>query len=169
MTILFGACSSAGAPAPTSVPNGALGAPSAQASVAQAAEASQAAGASDPCALLTKAEVEAAFGETMLAPVPSVDQGDATCTWSHGAGGQDLTVAISSRPSSVAGLKQAETLYGAAATDVPGVGDAAFDFQDMLVLFVKGTTLVTIGTGDGSAIISADRFKGLAKTVAGRI
>jgi hypothetical protein len=176
LTLLLGACSAASAPAATSVPNGTASAPSAQASVpaqpsvpAPAGSASEAVAASDACALLTKAEVEAAFGETMLAPVSSVDHGDATCTWAHSAGGLDLTVAIGSTPSSAAGLKGAEALYGAAATDVPGIGDAAFDFQDMLIQFVKGTTLVTVGTGDGPAIISPDHFKGLAKAVAGRL
>lgn len=176
LTLLLGACSAASAPAPTSVPNGTAGAPTAQASLpaqasvpAPAGSPSQAVAASDACALLTKAEVEAAFGETMLAPVSSVDHGDATCTWAHSAGGLDLTVAIGSTPSSVAGLKGAEALYGAAATDVPGIGDAAFDFQGLLIQFVKGTTLVTVGTGDGPAIISPDHFKGLAKAVAGRI
>ena len=170
MTLLLGACSAASAPAPTSAPNGSASAPFSQASIpAPAGSASQAVAASDACALLTKAEVEAAFGKTMLAPVPAVDHGDATCTWTHSAGGLDLTVTISSRSSTVAGLKQAEAIYGSAATDVPGIGDAAFDFQGLILQFVKGTTLVTIGTGDGPAIISADNFKGLAKTVAGRI
>lgn len=186
LTLLLGACSAASAPAATSVPNGTASVPSAQASVsvpngtpsgpsaqasvpASAGSASAAVAASDACALLTKTEVEAAFGENMLAPVSSVDHGDATCTWAHSAGGLDLTVAIASTPSSVAGLKGAEALYGAAATDVPGIGDAAFDFQDLLIQFVKGTTLVTVGTGDGPAIISPDHFKGLAKAVAGRL
>jgi hypothetical protein len=117
---------------------------------------------------LTKAEVEAAFKETMLDPVASVKDGSPTCDYSHEAGGLDLTVGISSHASSVAGIKQMETIYGTSGTDVPGVGDAAFEFGGILE-FVKGTTLVTIGTGDGPAIISVADFTALTKLAASRV
>ena len=169
MTVLLGACSAASAPALTSAPGGAATAPSQASNPAAAPPTSQAAGGSDACRLLTKAEVEAAFGETMLEPVASVANSGQTCTYAHEAGGLDLTVKVDSRPSSAAGLKSAEALYGGAATDVPGVGDAAFEFGGILIQFVKGTTLVTIGSGDGPAIRSDDNFRALAKTAAGRI
>lgn len=165
--LLLGACSNSSAPAATSAPSGVATAPSAQAPTAGAPSAA-AAGAPDACSLLTKAEVEAAFNETMLEPASSVDNGDPTCSYAHTAGGLDLTVAISSQPSSAAGIKSAEAVYGGAATVVPGVGDAAFEAVGVLE-FVKGTTLVIIGTGDGPGIISDANFRGLAATAAGRI
>ena len=169
-TLVLGACSTSSGPATTSAANGTPAAQSAEAPTAGAPAASSAAGgATDACSLLTKAEVEAAFGETMLEPVSSVDNGDPTCTYTHSAAGvADLTVAISAQPSSAAGLKSAEAIYGTAATDLPGIGDAAFEFGTLLE-FVKGTTLVTIGTGDGPGIISDANFRGLAATAAGRV
>jgi hypothetical protein len=169
MTLLIGACSGASVPAATSAPNGTASAPSQQAPIpAAAGPTGPAADGSSACALLTKAEVEAAFKETMLEPVSSVDHGDATCTYAHEAGGLDLTVAISSRPSSAATIKSMEGVYGDTSTDVPGVGDAAFEVAGILE-FVKGTTLVIIGSGDGPAIISDDDFKALTKMAAGRV
>lgn len=168
LTLLLGACS-AGAPAASAVPNGPATPPTGAPSVPAAVTGSSpAAGGSDACRLLTKAEVEAAFGETMVETVASVANGDPTCSYAHEAGGLDLTVAISSRPSSAAAIKQTEAIYGTGASDVPGVGDAAFEVSGILEL-VKGTTLVTIGTGDGPAIITDANFQSLCKTAAGRI
>jgi hypothetical protein len=118
--------------------------------------------------LLTKAEVATAFGESMLEPVSTTAHGDTTCTYSHEAGGGDLIVTISSRSMNAAGIKSAEAIYGTGATDLPGIGDAAFEVAGILE-FVKGTTLVTVGTGDGPAIISDANFQALAATAAGRI
>lgn len=174
MALFLGACSGAGSPAATSTPNGAAtsapnGAATATAQgVSDPATAGAAAGGGDACALLTKAEVEAAFGESMLEPVATVDHGSPSCLWTHEAGGLDLSVTVDSRPTTVDGIKQAEKAYGAVAVDVPGVGDAAFKFGGILE-FVKGTKLVLVGTGDGPAIISDDNFNGLAKKIAGRV
>ena len=174
MALLLGACSGASSPAATSAPNGAAtsapnGAATATAQgVSDPATAGAAAGGGDACALLTKAEVEAAFGETMLEPVATVDHGSPSCAWSHKAGGLDLTVELDSRPSTADSIKQTEKLYGTTAVDVPGVGDAAFKFGGILE-FVKGTKLVIVGTGDGPGIISDDNFNGLAKKIAGRV
>lgn len=169
MALMLGACSSTGAPGATSNAQGATSAASQQAPAGGAANpTSQVVASSDACKLLTQTEVETAFNETMQTPVSSVEHGDATCKYTHEAGGLDLTVAISSRPSSAAAITRAETAYGDAATTVTGVGDAAFEFSGILQ-FVKGTTLVTIGTGDGPAIISDANFQSLAATAAGRI
>lgn len=176
IAVLLGACSGASGPAATTSPNGAAAAPSggaptpgATGTTSPAVGTSPAAGASDACRLLTKAEVEAAFHETMLEPVSSVVHGGPSCTYEHTAGGGDLTVKISSSASSAAALKGVEGAYGAAATDLSGVGDAAFEFGGILIQFVKGTTLVTMASGDGPAIRSDDDFRALAKTVAGRV
>ena len=171
MALLLGACSGASSPAATSAPNGAAtSAPNGAATSAPngAATAGAVSGGGDACALLTKAEVEAAFGETMLEPVATVDHGSPSCAWSHKAGGLDLTVELDSRPSTADSIKQTEKLYGTTAVDVPGVGDAAFKFGGILE-FVKGTKLVIVGTGDGPGIISDDNFNGLAKKIAGRV
>lgn len=170
--VALGACSpsTSSAPTSTSAVNGTPAAQSAEAPTAGAPAASSAAvGATDACSLLTKAEVEAAFNQTMLEPVASIDGGDPTCTYMHSDPGvADLIVSISSQPSSVADLKSAEAIYGTAATDVQGIGDAAFEAVGVLE-FVQGTTLVTIGTGDGPGIISDANFRGLAATAAGAI
>ena len=121
----------------------------------------------DACKLLTQAEVAAAFNETMQTPVSAVDHGDATCSYTHEVGGLDLTVNISHEPSSAAVINQLKGAYGTDA-GVSGVGDAAFEVAGILE-FVKGTTLVTMGTGDGPAIITDARFQALAATAAGRI
>lgn len=168
---LLGACSSAAAPAatpgaPAAAPNATIAAPAATTNGATSAGAG-AAGATDACALITDAEVVAAFGETMLAAVPSVLHGDATCNWMHAAGSNDLTVSISSRPSSAAAITSMQAAYGTDSA-VSGVGDAALQFGGILQ-FVKGTTLVTIATGDGPAIISGANFKALAVSAAGRV
>lgn len=170
LTLMLGACSagtpaaSAAANGPATLANGAASAPVAAAGTTSPAGG----GTADACSLLTKAEVETAFGETMTEPVASVDNGDPTCSYAHETGGLDLTVSISSRPSTAAAIKQAEAIYGASATDVSGVGDAAFKFSGILE-FVKGTTLVTIGTGDGPAIISDAHFQSLTELAAGRV
>lgn len=171
LTLLLGACSAAPATAPVS---SAVATPAGgpASTPGAAGSTTPAAGGSDPCRLLTKPEVEAAFGETMLAPVSSTVTGEPACTYQHAAGLQDLTVGISSRLSSVAGLKSAEAGSGAAAKDVPGIGDAAFevDVAGVTTLeFVKGTTLVNLNTFDIPAIISVDNFHTLAKKAAGRI
>lgn len=168
-TLLLGACSASAAPAqPAAVASGGAGAANPVTSAAPAGSAPAQAGTTDACALLTQAEVAAAFKETMLKPVGGVKNGSATCAYTHEAGGLDLTVEISSRPSSVAAIKGMETIYGSTGTDVPDVGDAAFEFSGILE-FVKGTTLVTIGTGDGPAIISPADFTALTKLAAGRV
>jgi hypothetical protein len=175
VALLLAACSGAAAPASTSAPIGAAAsaggaavAPVAATSDGAAAPSAAAGGAANACALLTKAEVEAAFGESMLEPVASVDKGDAACSWTHEAGGLDLTVKISARPSTAAAIKSLEGVYGDASADVPGVGDAAFEVAGILE-FVNGTTLVIIGTGDGPAIISNADFQALTKLAAGRV
>ena len=177
VAVLLAACSGAAVPASTSAPIGAAASagaaavpPVAATSDGAAAPSAAAGGPANACALLTKAEVEAAFGESMLAPVASVDKGDAACSWTHEAGGLDLTVKISARPSTAAAIKSLEGVYGAMSADVPGVGDAAFEVAGAGILeFVKGTTLVIIGTGDGPAIISNANFRALTKLAAGRV
>lgn len=166
MTLLLAACGAsatsgaAAAPGSAAAPNGV-----AAATLTAAPPAGQTA---DACALLTQADVDRAFKETMMAPAASVDHGDATCSWTHEAGGLDLTVSISSRPSTAAAIHGMVAAYGGAGAEVAGVGDAAFEFAGILE-FVKGTTLVTIGTGDGPAIITDADFQALTKIAAGRI
>jgi hypothetical protein len=174
--LLLAACSGASTPGTTSAPTaatgtaGAAGAPTQQASAPAVAAPTSAAvaGASDACKLVTKAEVEAAFGETMTEPVASTEHGDSMCNYAHETGGLDLTISISSRPSSVAAIKSMKALYAGGGADVAGVGDAAFEVAGILE-FVKGTTLVTIGTGDGPGIITDAKFQALAAVAAGRV
>ncbi len=167
MALALGACSVSAVPSGASNVKGATSAASQQAPVSGAAAPTSAVVASsDACKLLTQAEVATAFNESMQTPVSALDHGDATCSYTHEVGGLDLTVSISSHPSSAATIKQVETMYGANA-DVAGVGDAAFEVAGILE-FVKGSTLVTIGTGDGPAIITDAKFQALAAAAAGR-
>ncbi len=161
MALMLGACSASAVPSGASV-NGATSAASRQAPVSGAAAPTSAVvGSVDACKLLTQAEVEAAFGKTVLAPVASVDHGDAICTY-----GVDLAVFISGKPFSAAAMKQ--QIASGSGTDLAGVGDAAYEVP-FSIGFVKGTTLVMIGTDDGPAIITDAKFQALAATAAGRI
>jgi hypothetical protein len=168
MALMLGACSAAAVPSGASNVQGATtaGAAPTSKSAAGASDAAAATSAvvapSDACKLLTQAEVEAAFGKTMLAPVASVDHGDAICTY-----GVDLIVGISAKPFSAAAMKQ-QIASGTGSTDLPGVGDAAFEVLGEIE-FVKGTTLVTMETVGGPAIITDAKFQALAATAAGRI
>ena len=172
VALLLGACSGASAPgasAPgaTPAPHGVATAGSQPTSTpAAAGPTGQAAAGSDGCRLITRAEAATAFGESMLEPAASTDHGDQSCAYTHEAGGLDLNVSISSHPSSAGVIRSLEKTYSAA--DIPGIGDAAFEVAGILE-FVKGETLVTMGTGDGPAIISVDAFNALAATAAGRI
>ena len=162
MALMLGACSAAAVPSGTSNVQGATSAASQQAPVnGAAAPTSGVVASSDACKLLTQAEVEAAFGKTVLAPVASVDHGDAICTY-----GVDLTVLISAKPFSAAALKQ--QIASGSGTALAGVGDAAYEVP-FSIGFVKGTTFVIIGTDDGPAIITDAKFQALAATAAGRI
>jgi hypothetical protein len=174
MALMLGACSASAVPSGASNvqgPTSAAAAPTSK-SVAGATDAaaptSAVVASSDACKLLTQAEVATAFNESMQTPVSTLDHGDATCSYTHEVGGLDLTVSISHVPSSAAAIPQIQKAYGDAATSVSGVGDAAYEFSGILQ-FVKGTTLVTIGTGDGPAIITDAKFQALAATAAGRI
>lgn len=168
MALVLGACSASAVPSGASNVQGATSAASQQVSVSGATAPTSAVVASvDACKLLTQAEVATAFNETMQTPVSALDHGDSTCSYTHEAGGLDLTVNISHEPSSAAVINQLKSAYGSSA-GASGVGDAAFEVAGILE-FVKGTTLVTIGTGDGPAIITDARFQALAATAAGRI
>ena len=165
MALILGACSAAAVPSGTSNAPGATSAASQQAPVnGAAAPTSGVVGSVDACKLLTQAEVEAAFGKTVLAPVASVDHGDAICTY-----GVDLGVVISGKPFSAAAMKQQiASGNNGAETALAGVGDAAYEVP-FSIGFVKGTTLVMMSAGDGPAIISDAKFQALAATAAGRI
>jgi len=165
MALILGACSAAAVPSGASNVQGATSAASQQAPAnGAAAPASGVVAPSDACKLLTQAEVEAAFGKTVLAPVASVDHGNAICTY-----GVDLGVLISGKPFSAAAMKQQIASGGnGAETALAGVGDAAYEVP-FSIAFVKGTTLVTLQTGDGPAIITDAKFQALAALAAGRI
>jgi hypothetical protein len=169
MALVLGACSASAVPSGASNVKGAISAASQQAPPVSgvAAPTSAVVASVDACKLLTQAEVATAFNETMQTPVSALDHGDATCSYTHEVGGLDLTVNISHEPSSAAVINQLKGAYGTNA-GVNGVGDAAFEVAGILE-FVKGATLVTMGTGDGPAIITDARFQALAATAAGRI
>jgi hypothetical protein len=167
MALVLGACSASAVPSGASNVQGptSAGAAPTSKSVAgasgAAAPTSAVVGSVDACKLLTQAEVEAAFGKTVLAPVASVDHGDAICSY-----GVDLGVLISGKPLSAAELKQ--QIAAGSGTALAGVGDAAYKVP-FSIGFVKGTTFVIIDTGDGPAIITDAKFQALAATAAGRI
>lgn len=154
-----------------STPSAAAGTPASPSTTAAAAAnattQSGPATAIDPCTLITKDEADAAFGLTFDAPTTEAKHNSTTCTYAISGHGSSISIAVTPG-SSKAALDGLKKIYGAAATDVPGVGDAAMVFGRVYSV-VKGSTLLTVGTGDGPGIISDDKLLGLVKTALSRI
>lgn len=157
----LGACGSAASPAASSI--------NATQPASGAAISSQPAtgSAPDPCTLITKAEAEAAFGVTFEAPTTEADAHHKTCTYDVAGHGTDLKISVNIGSFSRANLDAIRHSYPDA-VDVPGVGDAAFQFA-RLINVVKGSTFFIVGTGAGTAIISDDKLQELARTAASRV
>ena len=149
-------------------PGAASGAAAPQTTAAAAATSrSGPATAIDPCSLITKDEADAAFGLTFDAPTTTTRATTTTCTYKVSGGGSSISVGVNPA-SSRAALDGMKKIYGATATDVPGVGDAAMVFSRIYSV-IKGSTLLTIATGDGPGIISDEKLLGLVKTAVSRV
>ena len=159
--VLVGACSVG--PSPGSGTGGNFPAPG---QPAPAPVAAQATTAVDPCALVTKADADAAFGFSFDPGTVETSGGSKSCTYVHDA--TSLIVAVTLQPSSKSVLETTKSIYGARATGIEGVGDGAFQV-DRTITVLKGSVLFMLGTGAGPGIISDERLRDLAKTAAGRL
>jgi hypothetical protein len=129
MTLLLGACGGASTPAATSAPNGtvasattAVTGPSQQATIPVVAGPTTpgTTGISEPCSLLTQAEVDAAVGQPLGPGLQSLGR---DCGWSA----TDNTAGVDVQVSDWAQTKTAATAPGnGPPISVPGVGDEAF-------------------------------------------
>ncbi|MFN2464603.1 MAG: DUF3558 family protein [Candidatus Dormibacteria bacterium] len=153
----------------TSVSNGPV-VPATSAPAAAAAAATTQAGSSaaaDPCTLVTKDDADAAFGLSFDAPATTTKRSTVTCTYKLSGGASSLSISVTPG-SSTAVLDGVKKAYGGAATDVPGVGDEAIVFSRIYTV-VKGSTLLSVGTGDGPGIISDEKLLGLVKLAVSRV
>ncbi|GAC1330678.1 MAG: hypothetical protein NVSMB17_08250 [Candidatus Dormibacteria bacterium] len=146
----------------SAAPAGNTGSAAPAATSANGTPAVKGAGASNPCSLLPRPDVEAAFGYPIDEPRVESKHGRPFCNYGHGAD-LDLLVAVTSTTMTREGFDHMKSLYGGA-TDVPDSGgDAAFEFSRNYSV-LKGANLLQISTGVGPAIISDDKLRGLIRT-----
>ena len=98
------------------------------------------AAASDPCSLLTQAEVETAVGQHLSAGLSDPTLGD--CSWSS----SDFTANVDLTVSTWSAIQTAATANGHTPDPIPGIGDEALN-NDGLLSVRSGDTgfLLTIG------------------------
>ena len=131
---MLGACSGASAPAATPGPKGAAAATQ-QASVpAAAGPASAAAGGTDPCSVLTQAEVDTAVGQALGPGTPDRLPGE--CLWNAADFSAGVTVTIGDWDS----VKTAAASGSTVPTSIPGVGDEALYLNGTNLYVRKGST-----------------------------
>ena len=117
------------------------------------------------CKLITDEEARVAFNQTFT-PAKGTDGEPASCVYFNSAG-FGLRVEISQAGNVAETFESERAGYGAAAKDLPGVGDKAFYANQgaSVILFLKGPKLVTLYT---ASRIEERVFKDLAKVAAGR-
>jgi hypothetical protein len=128
MALLLGACGAASTPAGTSAPGGSVAsAPTAVATTSQPASPPVAAGSTgpgggditNPCSLLTQAEVDAAVGQPLGQGKSTVAHLD--CAWSSSDFGANVYLTVGDWDS----IKSAASANGGAPTAIAGLGDEA--------------------------------------------
>jgi Protein of unknown function (DUF3558) len=129
MTLLLAACGGASTPAATSAPGGSVAsAPTAVAATSQPASPPVAADSTgpgagditDPCSLLTQADVDAAVGQPLgqgKSTIPHLD-----CAWSSTDFGANVYLTVGDWDS----VKSAASANGGAPTAIAGLGDEAW-------------------------------------------
>ena len=130
------------------------------------ADVANPAAASDPCSLLTQAEVETAVGQHLSAGLSDPTLGD--CSWSS----SDFTANVDLTVSTWSAIQTAATANGHTPDPIPGIGDEALN-NDGLLSVRSGDTgfLLTIGgpTIDSSPDSGLAQEEVLAAAVLGRI
>jgi hypothetical protein len=129
MALLLGACGAASTPAPTSAPGGSVAsAPTAVATTSQPASRPVAAGSTgpsagditDPCSLLTQADVDAAVGQPLGQGKSTIAHLD--CAWSSSDFGANVYLTVGDWDS----VKSAASANGGAPTAIADLGDEAW-------------------------------------------
>jgi hypothetical protein len=110
--------------------------------------------ASDPCSLLTQAQVDTAAGQPLGAGKANIPLGD--CTWSS----SDFTANVDVTVSTWSAIKTAATANGHTPSSLSGVGDEALDNGPLLSVR-KGDTGFLLVLGGPSIDSAADH--GLAQ------
>jgi len=120
------------------------------------------------CKLLTQAEVEQALTQTLDTPT-GTETPRAECHYVNGAG-FGVTVEIIQSTNAKADLATREKDHAPRATDLPGVGDAAYVVTGQRIIeFAKGDTIVNLYTEERNDVLTPDEFTALAKAAAGRV
>ncbi len=120
------------------------------------------------CKLLTQAEVEAALTQTQNTPVGTTTP-KSECHYVNAAG-FGLTVELIHSTNAIADLATRKKDYGSHATDLAGVGEAAYQTTGQRVIeFVVKDTIVNLYTEERTDVLTPDEFVGLAKLAAGRV
>ena len=120
------------------------------------------------CKLLTQAEVEAALTQTLKTPV-GTDGPRKECHYVNAAG-FGLTVELIPSTSAIADLAKRKTDHGTRASDLPGVGEAAYEVTGQRIIeFVKGNMIVNLYSESRTDILTPDEYHNLAKLAAGRV
>jgi hypothetical protein len=120
------------------------------------------------CKLLTKDEVEAALTQTLTTPVGTTTP-RAECHYVNQAG-FGVTVELISSTNAIADLAKRKADHGTRASDLPGIGDAAYEVTGQRIIeFAKGNTIVNLYTESRTDILTPDEFHNLAKLAAGRV
>ncbi len=120
------------------------------------------------CKLLTQAEVADALTQTLKTPV-GTDSPRKECHYVNAAG-FGLTVELISSTNAIADLAKRKADHGSRASDLPGVGDAAYEVTGQRIIeFAKGNTIVNLYSESRTDVLTPDEFHNLAKLAAGRV
>ena len=120
------------------------------------------------CKLLTKDEVQGALTQTLMTPTGTATPRN-ECHFVNAAG-FGLTVELISSTNAIADLAQRKAGYGAKASDLPGVGEAAYEVTGQRIIeFVKGNTIVSLYSEERTDVLTPDEYHALAKLAAGRV
>jgi hypothetical protein len=122
------------------------------------------------CGLVTKAEVEAAFGKPARDPEPKAPIGKnvTRCNYSDTSGTLLLTIEWRKIPEAAKNYDSLRLLASNGATDVGGVGDKSYTTATGLN-YLEGTSLVALGASAGIGDPTFDaRFVEMAKKAVAR-
>jgi hypothetical protein len=120
------------------------------------------------CKLLTQQEVADALTQTLKTPV-GTDSPRKECHYVNAAG-FGLTVELIPTTNAIADLAKRKADHGARASDLPGVGDAAYEVTGQRIIeFAKGNMIVNLYSESRTDILTPDEYHNLAKLAAGRL
>jgi hypothetical protein len=124
----------------------------------------------DPCALVTAADLESAFGESFTSTGSAPDQsGRRVCSYTANETGHLVDVNVFGDSRVYQGLLAAARAVDGEATELTGIGDAAFRTHSQLYAqvgkLVIGIVLVSMPAGESTD----SALESLGRTAAGRV